>query len=269
MKTDPTNSHQRDAWWFIIADNEIVLQPQGRFIPYGNMDDLPFPNYLVKTKIKIGLLESSPCYLISLSEQVDMGLGEYISLRSILGKVDDALFYMAGKALQLHHFYKTHHFCGQCGSKMFRIKWEFAMQCPTDDCSHRCYPRISPCMIVAIRKEKQILLALHKRHNTDNPIFTNLAGFTEAGETMEQCVEREVFEESNLKVKNIEYVASQPWPFPHSIMMGFIADYDSGEIKIDPHELTSAQWYDIDNLPPLPNIGTIARKLINKVVDEA
>ena len=269
MRIEQQNSHPRDAWWFIISKNEIVLQPQGRFIPYGNTNDLPFSSNLVKTKIKIGMLESSPCYLISLPEQVDMGLGEYVSLRSILGKVDDALFYMAGRALQLNLFYKTHQFCGQCGSNMFPIKWEFAMQCPNDDCSHRCYPRISPCMIVAIRKDKQILLALHKRHNTDNPIFTNLAGFTEAGETMEECVEREVFEESNLKVTNIQYVASQPWPFPHSLMMGFVADYASGEINVDPHELTNAAWYDIDNLPPLPNIGTIARKLINKVVEEA
>jgi NAD+ diphosphatase len=119
-------------------------------------------------------------------------------------------------------------------------------------------------MIVAVRKNDKILLALHRRHQKKNlNIFTTLAGFTEAGETLEHCVEREVFEEVGLAVKNIEYIASQPWPFPHSLMMGYIAEYQSGTIKIDPRELYSATWYDLDALPNLPNEGTLARKLIN------
>ena len=97
-------------------------------------------------------------------------------------------------------------------------------------------------------------------------MFTTLAGFTEAGETLESCVEREVFEEVGLKIKNIQYVSSQPWPFPHSLMMGFIADYDSGDIQVDPNELVEAHWYDIDDLPSIPRHGTIARKLIEKTL---
>lgn len=255
-----------NAWWFIIGQEQIVLQPQGDFIPYGNLEDLPIPASLLTNKIKIGEYQSSPCYLVELTEQLDVGLGEYSTLRSLLGRVDDRLFDMAGRALQISHFYKTHQFCGQCGSKMTVIDWETAMHCY--HCKHRCYPRVSPCIIVAIRKEKQILLALHRRHQKDNrPVFTVLAGFTEAGETLETCVEREVFEESAIKVKNIQYVTSQPWPFPHSLMMGYIAEYESGEIKIDPKELCSAAWYDFDNLPLLPNEGTLAKKLINRVLE--
>lgn len=266
MKKELINIEQKKSWWFIIAHNEIVLEPQGRFIPYGNIKNLAFTNLLVKNKIDIGIFEDSPCYLISLAHKIDIGRGKYTPLRAILGKVDDPLFAMASRALQLDLFYKTHQFCGQCSHKMFRINWEFAMQCSNNQCRHQCYPRISPCIIVAICKGRQILLALHKRHDIDKKIFTNLAGFVEVGETLEQCLEREVFEESNIKVKNVQYVASQPWPFPHSLMMGFVADYASGDIKVDPNELISAQWYDMDALPPLPNIGTIARKLINKVV---
>ncbi len=266
MSTELMNSDQKKSWWFIIANNEIVLEPQARFIPYGSIKDLSFSNLLVKNKINIGIFEYSPCYLISLENKIDIGIGEYTQLRAILGKVDDPLFAIAGRALQLDLFYKTHQFCGQCGHKMHPSNCEFAMQCANNKCKHLCYPRISPCVIVAICKGKQILLALHKRHSLDTKILTNLAGFVEAGETLEQCIEREIFEESNIKVKNIQYVASQPWPFPHSLMMGFIADYASGDIKVDPTELISAQWYDFNDLPPLPNIGTIARKLINKVV---
>ncbi|MEH6452440.1 MAG: NAD(+) diphosphatase [Psychromonas sp.] len=269
MKPVKKNIHnQEDAWWFIIAKGQIVLQPQGRFIPYGNLEDLPFPEHFIVNPIHIGDYHSSPCYLIELPEQQDVGLGEYSDLRSLLGRVDDALFDLAGRAFQIALFYKTHQYCGQCASKMFPIEWEIAMKC--SQCDHRCYPRVSPCIIVGIRKDKQILLALHQRHKKiDDPIFTVLAGFTEAGETLETCVAREVYEESGIKVKNIQYVTSQPWSFPHSLMMGFLADYDSGEIKVDKHELAEASWYNFDDLPNIPTEGTIARKLINKIIEQS
>lgn len=261
----PSINFQENAWWFIVAKEQIILQPHGDFIPYGNLDDLPFSEALVANRVKIGDYQSSPCYLIQLTEQLDVGLGEYTPLRFLLGRVDDALFDMAGRALQISLFYQTHQHCGQCGEKMQAIDWEIAMKCY--HCQHRCYPRVSPCIIVAIRKDKQILLALHQRHKKDNlPIYTALAGFVEAGETLESCVEREVYEESGIKVKNIQYVMSQPWPFPHSLMMGFIAEYKSGDIKIDPRELSSADWYEIDALPELPSSGTVAKKLIDKLV---
>jgi NAD+ diphosphatase len=253
---------QKNCWWFIVAEGQILLQPLGDLVPYGNLDDLPLTESIVEGKVKIGDYQSSPCYLVKLDKQQDLGFGEYTDLRSMLGMVDDRLFDITGRAFQLVNFYDTHKFCGQCGNEMQAIDWEVAMKCY--HCQHRCYPRVSPCMIVAVRKEKKILLALHRRHQQENlNIYTTLAGFTEAGETLEQCVEREVFEEVGLKVENIKYVSSQPWPFPHSLMMGFIADYKSGDIKIDPKELTSAAWYDIDDLPNLPNEGTVARKLIN------
>ena len=266
MKSTTLNlNYQENAWWFIIAGEQIVLQPQGDFIPYGNLDDLPFPAQLLSDKIKIGQYQASPCYLVRLSEQLDVGLGEYSDLRFLLGRVNDSLFDLAGRAFQIALFYQTHQYCGQCGKKMHAIDWEIAMKCY--HCQHRCYPRVSPCIIVGIRKGNEILLALHQRHQKNNrPVYTVLAGFTEAGETLEDCVAREVYEESSIKIKNIQYVTSQPWPFPHSLMMGYIAEYDSGEIKIDRKELCSAAWYPVDNLPTLPNPGTLARKLINKIV---
>lgn len=258
---------EKNCWWFIIAEGQILLQPQGDFIPYGNLDDLSLDKALVSEKTELGHYQSSPCYLVEFKTQIDVGFGEYSDLRNLLGTVDDRLFDIAGRAFQISLFYKTHQFCGQCGEKMQAIDWEIAMQC--QHCKHRCYPRVSPCIIVGIRKEKQILLALHRRHHkSNNQVYTVLAGFTEAGETLEHCVEREVYEESGIKINNIKYVTSQPWPFPHSLMMGYTADYLSGDIKIDPRELCSAAWYDINNLPALPVEGTLARKLINQMISE-
>lgn len=255
----------KNAWWFILSEGKLVTLNKGSFIPFGALEELPFPDGIAANKLLLGNYEDKPCYLLEVDNLLDVGLGEYVSLRSLLGKIDDGLFDMAGRAFQITLFYRTHQFCGQCGQKMQKIDWEIAMKC--FHCQHRTYPRVSPCIIVAIRKQKKILLALHNRHqHNDRPIYTTLAGFTEAGETLETCVEREVFEEVGLRIKNIKYVTSQPWPFPHSLMMGFTADYDSGTINIDPHELTEANWYDIDDLPVMPKHGTIARKLIEKTL---
>ncbi|MFB2144580.1 NAD(+) diphosphatase [Salmonella enterica subsp. enterica] len=116
----------------------------------------------------------------------------------------------------------------------------------------------------AIRREDSILLAQHVRHR--NGVHTVLAGFVEVGETLEQAVAREVMEESGIKVKNLRYVTSQPWPFPQSLMTAFMAEYDSGEIVIDPKELLEANWYRYDDLPLLPPPGTVARRLIEDTV---
>lgn len=134
--------------------------------------------------------------------------------------------------------------------------------CP--HCRQRYYPQIAPCIIVAIRRGDEILLAQHKRHR--NGIHTVLAGFVEVGETLEEAAAREIMEESNVRIKNLRYVASQPWPFPHSLMMAFMADYAGGELKHDPKELLNANWYRYDNLPQLPPPGTVARRLIEDTV---
>lgn len=153
-------------------------------------------------------------------------------------------------------------YCGYCGHEMYPSKTEWAMLC--SHCRERYYPQIAPCIIVAIRRDDSILLAQHTRHR--NGVHTVLAGFVEVGETLEQAVAREVMEESGIKVKNLRYVTSQPWPFPQSLMTAFMAEYDSGEIVIDPKELLEANWYRYDDLPLLPPPGTVARRLIEDTV---
>jgi NAD+ diphosphatase len=144
---------------------------------------------------------------------------------------------------------------------MDRVAWEMAMHCHT--CQHRSYPRVSPCIIVAIRRDNQILLAQGERQK-ESGFFSILAGFVESGETLEQAVHREVFEEVGIKVKNVEYFSSQPWPFPHSLMVGYIAEHDSGDIVVDGKEIIEADWFNIDNLPIVPPKFSIAGRLIEE-----
>lgn len=185
---------------------------------------------------------------------------ELDGLRSLL-HLPGELFNLAGRAIQIDYMRESQVFCSRCGNKNRFEPVHPAMVC--DACETVHYPRLSPCVIVAVKKSGQILLAHHPRHK--NGMYTVIAGFVEAGETLEQCVAREVREETGIKVSNIRYFDSQPWAFPSNLMMGFIADYESGEINPDYEELTDAQWFDADDLPLVAPEGTIARRLIEAV----
>lgn len=141
---------------------------------------------------------------------------------------------------------------------------ERAKVCPS--CGFVNYPRISPAMIVAVTRGREILLAKGSRFQ--GGFYSVLAGFVEPGETFEECVEREIKEEVGLKVKNINYFGSQPWPFPDSLMVGFTAEYAGGDITIDNKEILDAGWYTAEGLPLIPGNGSIARRLIDWYVQK-
>ena len=163
----------------------------------------------------------------------------YHGLRSLFGVVDEGFLGLAGRAFQLAEWARTHRYCGVCGSGTVLATGERCFKCP--QCGHMAYPRISPAMMVLIRKGDQVLLAKHVLHATQR--FVPLAGFLEAGESIEECITREVFEEVGLRVHNPRYFASQSWPFPHSLMLAFTADYLDGEIRVDPAEIAEARWF--------------------------
>lgn len=160
-------------------------------------------------------------------------------LRSLFGVMDDGLLGVAGRAGQIAEWARTHRYCGACGEPMLLVAGERCFKCAA--CSHMAYPRISPAMMVLIRKGDQVLLALHTQSPSKR--FTPLAGFLEAGESIEEAVHREVFEEVGLRVHNLKYFSSQSWPFPHSLMIAFTADYLDGEIRIDANEIAEARWF--------------------------
>ncbi|MFM2482994.1 NAD(+) diphosphatase [Celerinatantimonas sp. YJH-8] len=268
--SNPLQNHFRPdlaGWWFFTCQQQLLCVPQGSHIPFGQMDEMPVDESVLVQAEYLCDYQGEPCYSLAFDEPIDIGLGEWVSLYSLLNELNSDFFNLAGKAMQRQLFLKTHRFCGQCGQPMQQVDWELAMQCPS--CGFRAYPRLSPSIIVGIRKGSQILLAQHNRHTQrSTPIYTVIAGFVEGGETLEQCVLREVQEEVGLKVDKLRYVGSQPWPFPHSMMVAYLADYADGAIRIQRSELKEANWFEIDQLPPLAATGTIARRLIDQLCDE-
>lgn len=247
------------GWWFIFSGNQVLQIGETESLPKHFWHQLEFAHAYQDQVVKIGEYQDLPCMLLDLGAEVpDTSSAELVGLRQFMFNNDDALFELISRAWQIALFLRTHRFCGQCGSRMQNVGWKMAMQCHT--CQHRTYPRISPCIIVAIRKSKQILLAQGKNHK--DGMYSTLAGFVESGESLEQAVHREVMEEVGVKVKNLQYFGTQPWPFPHQLMCGFLADYDSDEINIDENEILAADWFDFDNLPFIPPPFSIAGQLI-------
>ncbi len=179
--------------------------------------------------------------------------------RTLHGKLDEANLGVAGRAIQVIDWATSHRFCGRCATPTLRLRTERCLRCPV--CKLAAYPRITPAMIVLVRRGDEALLA----SNAKFPVgfYSTLAGFVEVGESLEETVAREVREEVGVEVKDIRYFGSQPWPFPHSLMVGFVAEWAAGEIVADPSEISDAQWFKASALPMLPPPFSIARRMID------
>ena len=210
----------------------------------------------------VGLLGGQYCQAASAPLTAEPGAGyAFRKLRSLFGALDDALLSVAGRAFQISEWARTHRFCGVCAAPTQLMPGERCMKCKV--CGFSAYPRISPAMMVLVKRQGAILLARHSASPTG--FHTALAGFVEAGESIEDTIHREVFEEVGLKVCNVSYFGSQPWPFPHSLMIAFTADYVSGDIVIDENEIAEAAWFGPgDPFPNVPPLGlSIAGHLIH------
>lgn len=246
--------------WFIVNRGKLWLTTEQQ-IPQGRFTDLPVGTQYEHCCL-LGQYQQQNCYLLVEHNSVSDD-SQWHSARALL-ETEDALFLLAARAVQVALFLQTHRFCGQCGSAMHLVNWELAMLC--HKCGHRCYPRIAPCVLVAVVKDKQILLARSSRHRAG--FFSILAGFVESAETLEQAAIREVKEEVGVDITNLRYVGSQPWPFPHSLMAGFIADYTDGKIVCQPQEIEEAYWFDLDKLPEIPPQQTLSGEIIRRLQAE-
>ena len=208
----------------------------------------------------IGSLDSTACFAATIaSEDVPPGFALQ-KLRGVYGLVDDDAFRLAFRAYHVRTWLKNNRFCGHCGQATQPLTEELAVRCP--QCGHIAYPRISPAIIVAVTKGEEILLAHSNRLPPGR--YSVIAGFVEPGETLEECVRRELAEEVGIEVTDIRYFGNQPWPFPDSLMVAFTATAVSSEITIDNKEILDAGWYSPHNLPPnLPGQESIARRLID------
>ena len=211
----------------------------------------------------LGRYATANCFVAALEgDPPDIEDRDFRDLRSLFGILDDDIFCLAGRAIQIVHWHREHRFCGRCGTAMIDRRKELARKCPS--CNFISYPRLSPAVIMSVVRDDRILLA--RAPHFPAGMYSALAGFVEPGETLEEAVCREVYEEVAIRVNNIHYVASQPWPFPHSLMIGFTSTYVSGEIRVDKEELEDARWFSLADMPVLPSKISISRLLIDNFV---
>jgi NAD+ diphosphatase len=253
------------CFWFIFSLDKLLVENNDHRINIPFANSLEELNIIPVRKQYLGTFKGHPCYSVEVSQNTAEFEGmSLIGLRELYGLVEEDMFLLAGKALQIVNWDKTHQYCGSCGAGTYTLEGERAKKCPK--CGHLSYPVICPAVITAVIKDDKILMA-HNRNFKGN-MYGLIAGFVEAGETLEECVAREIKEEVGLKVKDIKYLGSQPWPFPNSLMLGFTAQYESGEIEVDGVEIDDAKWFDVNTLPNLPSEISIARKIIDWYIDK-
>ena len=251
---------EESAIWFILDNGHLLTRIDANRFCIPDSADLESLRIAPSNAVYLGSLDGQPCYAGALENgRFSDSNFKLNNLRTLFGVIPDELIWIAGRANQLMHWRLTHRYCGKCGQETIDKVDERAKLCP--HCHHVNYPRLSPAVIVAIIKDDQILLA--RNRNFKLPFYSVLAGFVEPGESLEDCVNREIKEEVGITVKNIRYFGSQPWPFPDSLMIGFVADHAAGEIVIDGSEIIEAAWFSKDNLPQIPSKFSIARRLID------
>jgi NAD+ diphosphatase len=256
----PPTKQLKPAWWFAFQGDKLLVRLKGSSVSIPCLADFQQSGLTAVRQHYLGQLAGRHCYAVELAEGTAPPAGmSFQGLRQVYGSLDDHLFCLAGRGVQIVDWDRTNQYCSRCGSRMRTRLTERAKECP--QCGFLNFPRLSPAIIVLIERGHELLLA--RPHHFAPGLYSVIAGFVEPGETLEETVVREVREEVGLAIKGINYFASQPWPFPHSLMIGFTATYAGGEISLDDTEIEDAGWFTADNLPTLPGKISIARKLID------
>jgi NAD+ diphosphatase len=247
------------AWWFAFHRDRLVIRRlgEGAEVPRArSLDEIGVRSTGV---VYVGCLADVPVFAAVVPEDAEVpGDLEAVGLRGLFGILDDQTFALAGRAFQLAEWDRTHRFCGVCGAGTELSANERARECPR--CGHLHFPRVSPAIITRVDRGEEILLA----HAPAFPkgMYSVLAGFVEPGESLEDAVAREIREEVGVEVADVRYFGSQPWPFPHSLMVGFTAQHAGGDIRVDGREIDDAGWFPRSALPHIPPRLSIARWLI-------
>lgn len=254
---------------FLVQDNKLLVKKLDIEYAVLTSDDLAHLEHTLINKFYIGSLDDYSCYTARFIERVEIPNNmEFVELRQLFGKIEEVMLQIAFRAIQILGWNETHQYCGVCGEKTEKKPDEHAKVCP--QCGHTSYPRLSPAVIVAVTKNNKLLLATNKNPRTG--MYSVLAGFVEAGETLEECAKRELREEAGIEIKNITYFGSESWPFPHSYMIAFTAEHESGEIRIAENEIADARWFsagEILNMTNLPSSISISRKLIDWFIEKS
>jgi NAD+ diphosphatase len=244
-------------------DPRVRARPSWARLPFGGPETV-LPAEALRS-LYIGRLGDGDFFAAEVPAETPAPPGmSWEGLRPLFSVLDDAHFALAGRALQLVDWDRSHQYCGRCGTPTVPKADERVRMCPS--CRLSAYPRVAPAVMALVRRGREILLG--RSPHFPAGMYSALAGFVEPGESLEQCVAREVAEEVGIEVANLAYFASQPWPFPHSLMIAFVCDWAGGEIRPRAGEIEAANWFDVFQLPKLPSRISIARRLIDAVVSE-
>lgn len=248
------------AYYFIFSGNRILVEKRpDALAAIPCLEQAAAAQMGLSDICVLGQRGQTFCYCAGAGPEKVPNPYEWINLRALYGRVETEVWGMAGYARQIHDWDMNFKFCGRCSARTTRAATEHSRVCKV--CGLTSYPRISPAIITAVVKDHEILLARGVNF-PDRKMFSVLAGFVEPGESLEECVKREIYEEVGIQVKQIHYFNSQPWPFPDSLMIGFTAVYDSGNLVIDENEILEAGWFKADQLPVIPKRYTLAGQLI-------
>ena len=261
----PRDTQSSDAWWFIFSGYRLLVEISRDTATIPRTNDPGKLGVDIAHHLFLGTYRGQSCYAAegSLHNEGPAG-ATFQELRSLFSRLEDGFYRVALTAIHLVEWDRTCQFCSRCCGPLKPRNEVHAKEC--EKCGRLEFPRISPAIIVLIERGDKILLARSPRFAGE--FFSVLAGFVEPGESLEEAVHREVKEEVGITVKDIAYFGSQPWPFPDSLMIGFTAQYESGEIRIDGEEIIQAGWYKAGDLPRVPGKLSIARQLIDWFVEK-
>jgi len=248
---------------FIIQNDELLFLKKNNELPFDE-EIKPLASHFLR-RFELGVLNNLDYFCAEVDQEIFIPeVFKVLSLRHALSLLNDSVYRVAVKACSVIRWDKNHQFCSRCGSGTVHKTQGFERSCML--CHLSFFPRISPSIIVLIKKADHLLMA-RSPHFLPG-VYGLIAGFVDAGESIEEAVHREVKEEIGIKIKNLNYFGSQQWPFPDSLMIAFTADYCSGDIIINPDEIAEAGWYKYNNLPGRPQTSvSIASKLIDSFIN--
>ncbi len=265
----PPPGERGPARWFVFQGDRLLVRPDGEAAEVPVAADVADLGLTPVRQHYLGYLETPDarqvhCYGAEIAADAPLPDGMAAEgLRELYPRIGEVLWGVAGRAVQVLAWDRTSRYCGQCGTPTESLAHERARRCPA--CGLVSYPRLAPAIIIAVVRQTEAgpRLLLARNHRFPPGRFSVIAGYVEPGESLEECAQREVCEEVGIRIKEIRYFGSQPWPFPHALMVGFTAEYAGGEITLAEGELAEAGWYAADALPGLPPPMTIARRLID------
>jgi len=265
MEKKETINLQKNAYCLLVKKNSIMIQesPNGFTVP--TLSDTETLDISPAQLTYVGTLKDLECYSLQCDDTITLADYKFHEISELYGMMEEDLYQLVLRSLHINNWLVKTKYCSNCGQPIQLKFKEYAMKCQA--CNQSTYPTINPAILVAVVKDRQLLLA--RSPHFPSGLYSTLAGFVDPGETLEHAVKREVKEEVGINIKNIKYFGTQPWPFSNSIMIGFTAEHDDGDISIDPVEIESAGWYDFDDLPNIPEYNiSFAKRIIKSVIED-